>query len=918
MKKLFLVGLFLMCFGALHASHIVGGELALVHVNGTLYNYRINLILYYDYKYGETGGDLSALIRIFRKRDNQYVGEYTVYPEGPMHPQKQAVGTPVEYFQPECSDGSIETNRVFYKSGIITLSPAIYNDPDGYYMVYERCCRNYNITNIYSAVPPGGPYSEIAGQIFYLEFPPVIKDGEPFINSSPILFPPLSDYACPNRSYFVDFAGTDPDGDSLVYSIVTPLNSKERFRALPTGGPNPGPYDSVVWKPGFSRVNIMRGNPDLRISDEGLLTVTPSEISIGLYVFAVRCEEYRNGVKIGEVRRDFQMLVQSACPDAEPPVIVGKAPGDVEFGSSNQLTVTYANTVTDTDRCFEVRVSDPDALKFDDNFSEDVKLKAIPVGFKKNIKSILPQVSSATISNDGTAVFEICLPKCPYNASGIFDIAIIAFDDACTLPLSDTLYIHVNLEPPPNQVPQFNNADGTDITATLEEGDNPSTWQLQAFDNDGDIMDYKLVPVGFDMASVGMSFSIPLSGSQAGPINAVLSWDPKCEVYDFTKQTEFELYFIVEDRDLCGFVHADTTTFNLSVIDLPENTPPIIDNSMLSGADTIELSWKIHQEPLTIQVLGSDVDNSKILLRGHGIGFNAASYGVLFDRDFGQGSVSSPFQWGLNCSNINLNEKSSFEFQLMVVDSLNKCRFYLADTLHLIVHVEPPDNTPPELIISSNNLNHIIENEQLVAILGEPIDLLLVGTDENVSPPDVLSIELLEANGNVEPNGYAFTTSGSQGNFQWDADCSIFENGVYENQYLFKFRVLDNRCFNAQADTVDLFITIKDADGSGDDFYPMNFVSPNGDGCNDFFAMSSFENQPSACGQVDSKPFLLPNDNCLGKFAGIKIYNRWGKQVYESADREFKWMPDNVPVGVYYFSLNFTNKQYRGTITVWY
>jgi hypothetical protein len=307
MKKLLLVFILLIWFVPAKASHIVGGEFELLWISGN--TYRVNMILYYDDLLGETGGDASVTIRFFRKRDNAIIlNELILFPIS---------DTPVEYFQPDCSDGSIETGKVIYTT-TVTLSPAIYNDPDGYYMAWERCCRNYVINNIYSENPNAGG-TRIAGQTFYLEFPPVVKNGVPFINSSPQLFPPLSDYACPNRRYYVDFAGTDPDGDSLVYTIVTPLSTIE-VSALPSSGfPHAGPYPEIQWKPGFSLNNIMNGNPDLAISSDGLLTVTPSPLSIGLYVFAIKCEEFRGGVKIGEVRRDFQMLVQDACPVAEPP-----------------------------------------------------------------------------------------------------------------------------------------------------------------------------------------------------------------------------------------------------------------------------------------------------------------------------------------------------------------------------------------------------------------------------------------------------------------------------------------------------------------------------------------------------------------------------------------------------------------------
>lgn len=903
MKKLLLVFILLLWFVPAKASHIVGGEFELLWISGN--TYRVNMILYYDDLLGETGGDASVTIRFFRKRDNAIVlNELILFPIS---------DTPVEYFQPECSDGSIETGKVIYTT-TVTLSPAIYNDPDGYYMAWERCCRNYVINNIYSENPNAGG-TRMAGQTFYLEFPPVVKNGVPFINSSPQLFPPLSDYACPNRRYYVDFAGTDPDGDSLVYTIVTPLSTIE-VSALPSSGfPHAGPYPEIQWKPGFSVNNIMNGNPDLAISSDGLLTVTPSPLSIGLYVFAIKCEEFRGGVKIGEVRRDFQMLVQDACPVAEPPRIVGKAPDDIEFGTTGNLSVTFANTLSDEERCFEVRVSDPDALKFDDNFQEDIRIKAIPIGFKRNISEVLPVVTTATIANDGTATFNICLPECPYLESGIFQIGIVAFDDACTLPLSDTLVVTIDLEPPPNQAPQFNNPGNlTEIIAILEEGDPLQTWPIQVTDADGDVLTYRLVPVDFTLGDVGMTFTGSLTGQQTGPLNKQLTWDPKCDVYDFTEKTNFELYFIVDDNDHCLFNHADTTKFNLT-INLPGNSDPIIDNNITSGIDTLKITRKIYGDPIQINVTGTDADiDDVIVLRGNGIGFNASTYGVTFPKTSGNGTLFSQFNWALTCDNINLEERDIFEFNLQVVDSTNKCGFYKADTLHLIVFVEPPDNEPPELIITSERVNQPLIDGSMTVILGDSLELTLTGMDGDIQPKDVLKIELLSQSGNLEPEDYTFVAEEGIDPllvpFTWNADCSIFKNNIYENNYLFTFLLSDNRCFNEKSDTVTVAITIKDVDGGDQNFIPPNVFSPNGDDKNEFFAMVKQTETP---GELVS---ILPMDNCQGEFIGISIYNRWGKQVFESFDRNFRWYGEGMPVGVYYYFLKYSNKEYKGTVSI--
>jgi hypothetical protein len=161
----------------------------------------------------------------------------------------------------------------------------------------ERCCRNSTINNI---VEP-----ENAGQTFYLEFPAVVRNGQPLINSTPKIFPPLSDYACINELFYFDFGGEDADGDSLVYEMVTPFNGSST-PAIPSPElPSSAPYSLIKWLPGLSTNNQIPGNPALTIDRRtGQLQVRPSQL--GLFVFSIKCSEYRQGVKLGEVRRDFQ------------------------------------------------------------------------------------------------------------------------------------------------------------------------------------------------------------------------------------------------------------------------------------------------------------------------------------------------------------------------------------------------------------------------------------------------------------------------------------------------------------------------------------------------------------------------------------------------------------------------------------
>lgn len=878
------------------ASHIVGGEFEIVHLEGN--QYRVSLILYFDELNGNPGAkDFNFTTAIFRKRDN-FLMQNVFFSDFAI--------SNVEYTQPECSNGEIVTSKLVYTT-TLTLSDTRYNDPEGYYIIWERCCRNYTITNIFSDDPLVA--SRQAGQTFYLAFPPVVKNGEPFINSSPRLFPPLNDYACPRKPYYVDFAGVDDDGDSLVYSLVTPLSthSPDPFPPL-----LPAPYPTVDWKPPFSLQNILGGAPDLKISDEGFLTATPTQQ--GLYVFAVMCEEFRDGEKIGEVRRDFQMLVVDVCPAAEPPQILGKKLSDAGFTFDETMNVTFSNTVADGNRCIEVQVSDPDASKADDNFQERIRIKAIPIGFKKDVRGILPEVTAATLINGSTQNFQICFDKCPY-LNGPFQVGIVAYDDACSLPLFDTLKVTVNIQPPPNSNAYFTTPN---VDELVNEGDK-KTWPIAGMDDDGDQLIVGVIVNGFKAEDVGMK--IVQVKNEAGQYEGYLEWDTRCDVFDFSKKTEFDIQILLEDVDECNISSPDVMTFKLRV-KLPGNGDPVIDSNLTPDLfeRTVDgLKRKIN-ESLTFNVTGKDPDIDYIVLGVTGVGFNIQDYDVSFPAATGNGSIISPFRWNIFCDNVDLEEKDIFTFQFIVVDNANKCRLYKADTLDVTVQLFPPDNLGPDLLIASLNPAVQMTNNELSIELGQQITLGLSGADPDVSPQaDWLRLNLIDVTGTANPEGYIFAPAEGRGavstTFTWKPECSLFanitdENADWENSFTFTFNVVDDRCWNQKGDTVAVDITVRDVDRNDDDFMPPNIITPNGDRLNDFFAMVKLD---EATGELVN---ILPRDNCTGHFEGISIYNRWGKQVYTSTDRDFQWYADGESAGEYFYLIKYSDTEYKGIITI--
>lgn len=549
MKRIALISLIFLLFvsGKSLASHIVGGEFELIHVSGS--TYQLNLIIYFDDVTGNPGAeDPSALPFIFRKRDNAFMDSVRLQNMG---------STYVSYSNPACATGELVTRKIIY-SADITLSPEEYNDPEGYYIVWERCCRNNTIDNVVLFSP------DTVGQSFYLEFPAVNIDGAPFNNSSPVLFPPLSDYACIGQHYFADFAGTDVDGDSLVYSLATPLNSSS-IVALPVPTPNQPDLESrplVPWIDGIDVNNMVPGAPPLRISNNGFITVTPS--MAGLFVFAVKVEEYRHGRKIGEVRRDFQMLVLDCPPLGVKPELTIKVPGD-DFFDSRVDTLKFSRS---DEKCFEFFVTDQDG-------GEEIKLDAVPVNFSANISDILIIKEGSINDADDTLKLEVCLPDCPLKETEPFIIDFIATDNSCPLPLSDTLRLVIAVESPENVSPEIASTDPAfavfgDFIETIQYAGNQFKLNLEARDSDGDMMSMYMIPVELDVADFALGFTT--ISSEPGRIVSVLEWDLICEDFDFTDTTdsnEFTFRFLVEDMNECNAGSADTLTLKLNVKDVP-------------------------------------------------------------------------------------------------------------------------------------------------------------------------------------------------------------------------------------------------------------------------------------------------------------------------------------------------------------
>lgn len=187
------------------------------------------------------------------------------------------------------------------------------NYSSGYYVQYQTCCRSGLVTNLSDSNNKG------------ISIFAMIPDPSIGINSSPYFLDyPNDAYLCVNNTKSFSWQVIDPDGDSLVYSLVPPLDEAPNPISSTDTGPGSGTYpfySPLSYSNGYSHQNIVgnngTGTPSMSIdSFTGIITARPS--IIGYFSFSIRVEEYRGGIKIGEIRGDL-LYKSEPCIVSEPP-----------------------------------------------------------------------------------------------------------------------------------------------------------------------------------------------------------------------------------------------------------------------------------------------------------------------------------------------------------------------------------------------------------------------------------------------------------------------------------------------------------------------------------------------------------------------------------------------------------------------
>ncbi len=296
-SRLFTILFFLFSFAVFPAmgSHIVGGEVTYVYqgdsvsaTNGAIYHkYKVSLSIYEDCLNGQPEAiaqDNPAFMGIF-----DALTKATVQIDTNVF-FVTSLSVPVN-FSNNCVSNIPATcllKKTFVKNYALPFNS------HGYVVSYERCCRNASILNISS---PGNE-----GSTYYCVIPPT-----PVHNNSAVFanYPPQ--IICLNNPLYYDNSATDADGDSLSYGFSSALKGANDADIKPI------PYypnfnDTVIYIPPYSAQTPMTGFPAIHIDPHtGLITGTPNRI--GRFLVTVYCNEYRGGVLINTIKREFQFVV---------------------------------------------------------------------------------------------------------------------------------------------------------------------------------------------------------------------------------------------------------------------------------------------------------------------------------------------------------------------------------------------------------------------------------------------------------------------------------------------------------------------------------------------------------------------------------------------------------------------------------
>lgn len=295
MKRLLFSLLLLILFTSANkvanASHAAGGELTYEHVSGNTYRFTFKFFrdctgLYAPSSVPVCIYNLCSNSNLTTKTLNKISGNIP----GTNRPNGSPTSTGCPGFQTKCqsSSSSVPGYQEWWYQGTYTLPNA------------SSSCDEWRF-NTYISARNGS--TNINGGYFYAEAYlnrlPVV--GQPAINNnSPTFSLAPIPYYCANQPTTYSNGTVEVDGDSLSFESITPMRQSGCNFTTPTKCT----YKSSTFNPINNPFNT--GNTFSVNSITGGISFTPNLVQKP--TISIRVNEYRNGILIGYVMRDIQMV----------------------------------------------------------------------------------------------------------------------------------------------------------------------------------------------------------------------------------------------------------------------------------------------------------------------------------------------------------------------------------------------------------------------------------------------------------------------------------------------------------------------------------------------------------------------------------------------------------------------------------
>ncbi|MBL0340376.1 MAG: hypothetical protein IPP71_05280 [Bacteroidetes bacterium] len=259
-----------------NASHFVGGEIYYKWVSGNTYNVSASL-------YRDCSGIPAPTTIDLNYNSISCSGNGTI--------TLNLIGLPVQISpicaaslpNSTCNGGTLYGVEQNFYEGTVTL-PFNCND---WQFSYNTCCRNGAITNLTNGAAYGTYISSMLNNL-----------DVPFNNSVQFGNIPLNIINNISTTQ-LSWNAFDVDGDSLIYELTPARDFNGSVPVVLTYTPG------ITYQQPFSSLL-----PTTLNFANGLLEVTPNAAQVA--VVCMKVSEYRNGFFIGEVNRDFQIVVENS------------------------------------------------------------------------------------------------------------------------------------------------------------------------------------------------------------------------------------------------------------------------------------------------------------------------------------------------------------------------------------------------------------------------------------------------------------------------------------------------------------------------------------------------------------------------------------------------------------------------------